>query len=321
MKFALLGVGVAVSAALVCACTVTVDSQSQVVREEKRFTVKGPADLRVATFDGSIVIQAWDKPDILVEVEKRGSSREAVDGIEIRTEQNGAVVELEVKRPRSESFTGIGFHRGVTAKLIVSVPRQTNIHARSGDGSIQIEGVNGRLEMRTGDGSIRAKDVVGELTLSTGDGSVTVDGAEGTLDLDTGDGGVSVTGKLGAVKVHTGDGAVVLRAEHGTTMTESWEITTGDGGVTMYLPREFGAELDAYTGDGGIRNDLDLGPAGTNDVALEKSDSEPEESERAARRAGRSERSDRRTLRGRIGPGGPPLRIRTGDGAIRLRVS
>jgi hypothetical protein len=321
MKLALLGVGVAVSAALTSGCTVTVDSQSQVVREEKRFTVQGPADLRVTTFDGAIVIQSWDKPDILVEVEKRGSSREALDGLEIRTEQNGAVVELEVKRPRSESFTGIGFHRAVTAKLIVSVPRQTNIHARSGDGSIQIEGVHGRLEMRTGDGSIRAKDVAGELTLSTGDGSVTVDGAEGKLDLDTGDGGVSVTGRLGRVKLHTGDGAIVMRAEPGTTMTEPWEIVTGDGSVTMYLPREFGAELDAYTGDGGIRNDLDVGPADTSDVALEKSDSDQEPSERAARRAERNDRSDRRTLRGSIGSGGPPLRIRTGDGVIRLRVS
>lgn len=321
MKYALLGVGVLVSATLSSGCTVTVDSQSQVVREEKRFTVKGEADLQVTTFDGSIVIQSWDKPDILVEVEKRGSSREAVDGIEIRTEQKGDTVELEVKRPRSESFTGIGFHRSATAKLIVSVPRRTNIRARSGDGSIAIEGVSGRLEMRTGDGSIRAKDVAGEMTLSTGDGSVTVDGAEGRLDLDTGDGGVSVTGKLGALKLHTGDGAIVYRAEHGTAMTDAWEITTGDGSVTMYLPREFGAEVDAYTGDGGIRNDLEIGTGSDSaDTALERDDGE--QPDRAARRAERNQRDEsRRTLRGRIGPGGPALRIRTGDGVIRLRVS
>jgi hypothetical protein len=311
MKYRLLGGGVLVLSALASGCTVTVDSQSQIVREEKRFTVSGETDLRLATFDGSIRIQSWDKPEILVEVEKRGSTREAIDGLQVVSEQKGNTIEFEVKRPRAETFSGMGFHRSATARLIVSVPRHTNVRARSGDGSLAIEGVSGKLEMRTGDGSIKASDVAGDLTLSTGDGSITVDGAEGRLDLNTGDGGVSVSGKLNAVKVHTGDGAVVYRAQPGTTMSDGWEITTGDGSVTLYLPREFGAELDAYTGDGGIRNDLDV----SNDVALEKSDGDNGD-EKPERRS-----SSRRTLRGKVGAGGPPLRIRTGDGAIRLRVS
>ena len=45
-------------AAVTAGCTVTVDSQSEIVRDEKRFTVKGTADLRVTTFDGSIQIRA-----------------------------------------------------------------------------------------------------------------------------------------------------------------------------------------------------------------------------------------------------------------------
>ena len=70
----------------------------------------------------------------------------------------------------------------------------SNIIARSGDGAITIERVNGRLELRTGDGSIRASDVGGELILDTGDGSVTVEGAHGRIDVDTGDGGVERDG-------------------------------------------------------------------------------------------------------------------------------
>lgn len=310
MKHNLLSGGVLLAGVLAAGCTVTVDSQSQIVREEKRFTVSGVADLRLTTFDGSIQIQSWDKPDIVVEVEKRGSTRESVDALQIVSDQNGSTIEFEVKRPRSETFTGIGLHRSASARLIVSVPRKTNVRARSGDGSISVEGLTGTLDVRTGDGSVTARDVAGDLKLSTGDGSITVDGAEGNLDLNTGDGGVNVTGKLGVVRVHTGDGSVVYRAENGSVATDGWEITTGDGSVTVYLPREFSAELDAYTGDGGIRNDLAV-DAGSE--AIERSDSEQRER--------RSRESSRRTLRGRIGAGGPPLRIRTGDGAIRLRVS
>jgi DUF4097 and DUF4098 domain-containing protein YvlB len=277
------------------ACTVTVDSHSEIVRQEKRFTVDGRADVRVTTFDGAIEIQSWDKPDVMIEIEKRGPTKAALEELEISAEQKGRVIELEVKRPREESFSGIGLHRTATARLIVNVPRDTDIRARSGDGSIRIERINGRIDLRTGDGSIRASDVSGELILDTGDGSVTVDEAQGKLTLDTADGSVNVSGKLSVLSLHTGDGSIVYRVQPGAKMVEPWEITTGDGSVSLYLPAEFDADLDAHTGDGTIRNDL----------GIENPDKE----------------SGRRTLRAKIGDGGKLLRIRTGDGTIRLKAN
>src|SRR5262249_1660673 len=150
-------------------------SQSQIAREEKRFRVSGAADVRLTTFDGSIQIQSWDKPEVLVEIEKRGPTREAIDRLEIRSEQHGPLIEIEVKRPRHESFAGFGFHRSASAGLVVTLPRRADVRAKSGDGSIRIEGVSGRIDLHTGDGGIRANDVAGELTLNTGDGSVRVE--------------------------------------------------------------------------------------------------------------------------------------------------
>jgi hypothetical protein len=105
---------------------------------------------------------------------------------------------------------------------------------------------------------------------------------------------VNVTGKLAGVRLHTGDGSIVYHVEPGTEMSDDWNITTGDGSVSLYLPANFGAELDAHTGDGSIINDLGV----------------------AAEEGGNR---DRHTVRGRLGDGGRQLRIRTGDGAIRLR--
>lgn len=290
-----------VGAVVVCgvaasACTVTVDSHSEVLRDEKVFKVTGTPSLKLTTFDGAIEIQGWEKPHVVVEIEKRGGSREALDALEVVSHQTGNVIELEVKRPRTESFRGIGLHRAAYARLIVSVPRDANINARSGDGSIRIERVSGKLELRTADGSIRASEVAGELLLDTSDGSVAVERAEGKLFVDTSDGSVDVTGRFASVKLHTGDGAVVYRAERGSAMADDWEITTGDGTVSVYLPQEFGAELDAHTGDGSIRSEVEGISARAHD-------------------------GPRRTLKGRIGNGGRLLRIRTGDGSIRLRTN
>jgi hypothetical protein len=274
---------------------VVVDSQGHITREEKRFSLTGPPDVRLTTFDGAIEIRSGEGNTVVVEIEKRGATKEALEDLKVETKQDGNRIEVDVKKPAHEvAFFGVG-RMSTTAKLIVTMPRDGNVTARSGDGSIRIEHVHGRLELRTGDGSIRAIDVAGQLTLATGDGSVTLEEVAGDVDVDTGDGSVSVAGKPSAMKLHTGDGSITVRALTGTTMKDDWSMTTGDGGVAVYLPSDFGAELDAHTGDGSIRNELQL----SNDDGDK----------------------DRRSLKGRLGAGGKLLRIRTGDGSIRLKTS
>jgi hypothetical protein len=290
---------VALTCASSAACVVSVDSQGQIVRDEKRFSTDGTPEVRLGTFDGSIEIRSSDSNQVLIEIEKRGPTREAVDALQVESNQEGSRISVEVKDPRKESLSsGFGFNMSASARLIVTVPRRSDIVAKTGDGSIRLDDVNGRLELRTGDGAIRVNGGRGELRLNTGDGSITVDGAEGRLSLETGDGGVNVEGKLTAVKMHTGDGSIVYRVDSGTAMQEDWDISTGDGSVSLYLPSNFSAEIDAHTGDGGIRNDL-----GSADLE----------------RSGDRER-DRNTLRARLGDGGHRLRIQTGDGAINLKA-
>jgi putative adhesin len=288
---------VAAGIALACPACVVVDSEAHQSREEKRFTVSGKPELHLATFDGSIEIRSGETGAVVVDIEKRGPSQKTTDELKVDTKQNGNRIDVEVRKPQHTIvFFGIG-HLWPSAKLIVTMPRDGDVVARSGDGSIRADRVNGRLELHTGDGSIHGTDVSGQLVLSSGDGSITLDSVTGDLDAQTGDGSVSASGTFTAVKLHTGDGSVTLRADSGTAMKDDWSITTGDGGVAVSLPSDFAAELDAYTGDGSIHSDLSVTIAG-----------------------GSGEES-RRTLRGRLGAGGKTLKIRTGDGSIRLKAS
>ncbi len=202
-------------------------------REEKHFTTAGKPAISLKTFDGSIEVRAWDKPDVQVTIEKHAMSKAAADTIEVRAEQNGNAITIEARVPPSRGF-GIHFGSARSAKLIVSAPASADVTAGSGDGSIELEGVNGRLQLRSGDGSIRARAVGGDVDVRTGDGSVTLSGA------------------LTSVRAHSGDGSVTVHADTGSTVQHDWEITTGDGSVTLEIPDGFGAELDAHTGDGRI---------------------------------------------------------------------
>ena|ERR1043166_7381747 len=215
-----------------CVDIVGADLGRYVERDEKRFSVAGKPEVSVETFDGSIEIRPWANGDVQVVVEKRGRDKADVASIEVHTEQNSNRIEVAVTQPATHGI-GIHFH-GRSAKLIVSVPATADVSARSGDGSIDVDGVTGRLQLRSGDGSIRAREVAGDLDVHTGDGSVTL------------------SGTLASVRARSGDGSVSIHAAQGSTASGDWDISTGDGSVTLAIPDGFGAELDAHTGDGRI---------------------------------------------------------------------
>jgi len=278
-------------------CVVSLDSQGHTAREERRFDVSGAPDVRVTTFDGAIQVRSWDRDEVLIEIEKRAPTEEALADIQVVAEQDGRIIQIEVRRPsRSDSFLGLGVHTSRSARIVATVPRRSDLVLRSGDGSIRVDRVSGRAELRTGDGSVRASELSGEIVVHSGDGSVTLQDVEGELDVETGDGGVSASGVLRVVRLRTDDGSVTVRGDEGSAMSDDWSISTGDGSVAVYLPEAFAAEIDAHTGDGRITSDLD--------VAMVVSGT-----------------MDRRTLKGRVGEGGRILRVRTGDGSIRFRVS
>jgi DUF4097 and DUF4098 domain-containing protein YvlB len=263
-------------------------------RQEQRFSTSGTPDVDVSTFDGSIEIRAWDQPDVLVAIEKHARDKADADTIEVHTAQSGNHVTVDARVPTVGRSFGISWHRSRMAKLIVSVPSASNIVAKSGDGSIDVERISGRVDLRSGDGSIQARDLTGNLRAHTGDGSIKLDGVNGALDVDTGDGSISANGRFTTLHARSGDGSVTIHAVPGGPATGDWDIVTGDGSVTLELPDGFGGELDAHTGDGAIRlQDLTVSNV-TGQTA-------------------------KNTVRGTLGPGGRAVRVRTGDGTITLR--
>jgi DUF4097 and DUF4098 domain-containing protein YvlB len=270
-----------------CDITVGLDAARFVDREKKDFQVSGTPDLVLSTFDGSIEIRAWDRPEVSVEIEKRGPNKRQTDEIEVKASQSGNRITVEVRAPE-RTGAHIGFSQSRSARLIVSVPRETNLDARTGDGSISIERVAGKVQLNTGDGSVKVTEMAGELRAHTGDGSMSLDRVDGRVDADTGDGSITLNGKLEGVRLRSGDGSLRLRANSGSRMGDDWDIRTSDGSVTLELPDQFDADLDAHTGDGGV----------TIRTMSVKGD------------------VSKNTVRGQLGNGGRSLRVNTGDGGI-----
>jgi hypothetical protein len=281
-------------------CEVNLNSEGIVSRETKTFKVTGTPEIQLETFDGSIEVHSWDRGDVEVEIEKRAMEQGLVDEMQVSAEQQGNRIVVKVSRPGRREFDGvqIGVNFSPSARLRVAVPRNSQLTAVSGDGSLTIEDINGKINLKTNDGSIRASRVAGEIFVRSGDGSIRVDRAEGKLDLETEDGSITVEAKPSSLRLRTTDGSIRMEIEADSAMSEDWDVQTADGSVTLSLPTSFNGELDAETRDGAVR---------ANHLGVKNETREGED---------REER--RRTLKATLGSGGRTLRVRTGDGTIRI---
>ena len=274
------------------ACTIDVRGDYAVVREEKRFTVSGEPDLHLRTFDGSIQLKSWDRNEVLVEIEKHGPDSDAARALVVNASQEGNRVTIDVPNPRGDRD---GFHIGQSpsVSLIVTAPRRMKLDAHTGDGSVSADNVAGTLAIDTGDGSIRIRRVEGALKAHTGDGSIDIDDAVGRIEAQSGDGSINIGGRFELVDVRSGDGSVHVDAEEGSALKSDWSVSTGDGSISVELPGNIDAELDAHSNDGRVRANGFSGVSNRNE-------------------------DDHGAARGTLGKGGRTLRVRSGDGSISI---
>src|SRR5215467_7232533 len=283
----------AVLGTLPAGCVISGAEGRYVEREEKRFTVDGKPDVKLSIRDGAIEIRSWDRPEVLVVIEKHAFSKQAAAALRVDSGQSGSHVSVEVKMAR-ETFSGLFWGNAGSAKLIVSVPAASDIQATTGDGAIDLDGIGGTISLQSGDGSISVRNASGALAARSGDGSIRLDAIKGVVDANTGDGSIVVDGALTGVRARSGDGSIAVHAQAGSTTGTDWDISSGDGSVTVEIPESFGAELEARTGDGRVHLD---------GVTLSNVAGEIEPNH----------------ANGRLGAGGHVMRVRTGDGSIVVK--
>ena len=266
------------------------------VRDQRHIALTGKPNVTIRTFEGSVQVRTWDRDEILVDMEKQASTIEDAREIEVETSEAGGDVRIEAKNPRRDhNFRIFGSWRSPRVHLVITVPRQAAVDARTGDGPIDVRNVKGRIELRSGDGPIKLNEVGGDIKVSTGDGPVTARDIQGTVVVTTGDGSVEMSGRFDGLRAHTGDGSMKIDALPGSVMKQEWLISSGDGGVMLRLPDEFDADITARTGDG------EISVTGIDVLTPQRNGDE-----------------GRHNVRGRLGKGGEMLTVRTGDGSINL---
>jgi DUF4097 and DUF4098 domain-containing protein YvlB len=201
-------------------------------RDSKTFAVNGRPRVTVETFDGSINVRAWDKPEVSYAATKRAFDQENMQGIRVSADQRGDEVVIRIEFDKATA-NRLGNVRA-EAPVDLFVPRTASLRVSSGDGRLSIEGVSGDVNAKTGDGSVDVRDTKGNLIVETGDGRIRISNFEGAAQASTGDGGIVLDGRFTRLSASTGDGGITLALPEGlnATVETNAESVYNDGVAT-----------------------------------------------------------------------------------------
>jgi DUF4097 and DUF4098 domain-containing protein YvlB len=143
---------------------------------------------------------------------KRTVEENTMKGIFLRAEQKGSDVSISASLDDAYVQRVAGVKSiNAYASIEIYVPRNASIHASTGEGGMEVEGISGEIDLRNGSGSIVATNCKGSLTVNAGSGRVQVSGFDGELDARTGKAGrVYLGGHFTKLSAQTNNEPIVL---------------------------------------------------------------------------------------------------------------
>lgn len=259
-------------------------------REESiRVPAPSGAEIRIHNANGKTRVLGEDRDDIEIRVHKSVSAdcpevaERLLDSIHVQKGKSGDILEIEIQIPRRCS-------RRAVAHIEVLVPRATKVASSSTNGKICIEGLERSIRARSSNGSIAIREVNGDIDVTTANAKVACRGTRGQLHARSSNGKIEVGGHTGSIDAATSNG--VIKATVDILGEEGVQLATSNGRIVLELPEDSDADVDMQVENGHIRNDLEFAESSTEGEGR---------------------------VRGRIGKGGIPIRLRTSNGTISLR--
>lgn len=241
------------------------------------------ADGRVAlrSVCGTVRIQSWDREEVLLEAVRLGESQQQLEDARIEVDSDPNSFEVRVEYP-FDSFSCYGADRWGGHRNIAASVEFTLTVPRSAEID-KVSTVNCPVEL---------SDLQGRVKVSTVNGDIAAFDLTGRVKLS------SVNGKLQAQRL---GGPLDLSTVNGrlefevSDMRENRRVSMSsvNGSVELRLPGDVSAQLRASTLHGKIRNDFG--------IPVDK------------------KRYSGSRLEGRLGVGGPSIKLSNVNGDIRIR--
>ena len=200
---------------------------------KKQLSCDGKPELEVKNSNGRIEVFSWDKNEvkIIAHIRVEGSesaAKKMLDRIEIEIEQDDNNIYVETLVPKGMHGNG-GFFSWLfgdsrfsySVDYEISVPLESDLNLHTTNGRISVEKVSGKIKMNSTNGKINARDISGLVQCKTTN-----------------------------CRIHAEINKI--------TSDEEMTFKTTNGSIKLYLPRDFGGDVDLETTNGHIDSDFPL---------------------------------------------------------------
>ena len=294
----------ALSAALALTASLAAHAQSQ--EYLKSYSVSAHPSVQVRATFGFVHVTTSNSTEVRFDV--KYDKADWAEKLEIDSSQEGKTIALKALVDE-HSWWGWGHFGRRRLDIEVQMPQNADLKIETSNGAVDVSSVDGDVSIHTSNGRVNAEHLSGTIDIGSSNGGITLNALRGTVkaytsngaikatDLEgkcwmaTSNGAVNVDGRFESLDVATGNGSVVARAEPGSKISSGWNIRTSNAGVTLSVPRDLAATLDASTSNGGISMDLPLTVQGV---------------------------ISNTRIRGALNGGGPEVSIRTSNASIRV---
>lgn len=265
---------------------------SESARAEESLTLVPPEGRHMSIHNANgktqVIGTEGDSIEILIEKHARAESTQAaeelLDEILVTAEEQNGGLEIEVEAPSR-------WKRHGSANLVVHVPRDVEVAVTAANGRVCMEGLRSAVHARSSNGPVTISDVVGDIEVFTSNAKVSCSCTCGRLKARSSNSKIQLDDHSGSVDASTSNG--VIHAVLNKLGREGIVLATSNGRIMLELPEGADGDVDVRVDNGMIRSSLEM---------EESSDDE---------RTGR--------LKGRLGKGGVPIKLRTSNGTVSLR--
>jgi len=264
-------------------------SEKAEVTETLHFDTPSDRTLRIDNANGRTRVVGEERDDVEVEVHKvaraesEDGAKRLLQDIQLQSTGQPSSLELEVVTPGR-------WNRRGRVDLEVRVPRQLAIEVSASNGRVGIYGIRAAVRVRSSNGKVRLEDLIGSADVTATNAVVFCRCLRGRLTARSSNGNIKLEEHRGSVDASTSNGLISVDVEE--LASEGVQLATSNGRIVLDLPEEVDGDVDLRVDNGVIRN---------------------------ARTLCRCTRDTTGRVRGTLGAGGTPIRLRTSNGSISLR--
>ena len=228
-------------------------------RIERGLAASADATIRVYNLSGSTAITGWDRDSVAIVAELApGAGRLYMGGHD--------AIKLGVEPPTAAGTPGV-------ARLEIRVPRGSVLWVKAADASIEVDGVEGGLDLYSVSGSVRVRGAPATVRAESMEGPISIEARTPWLRAKTASGSIDLAGEVSDLAATSVSGTIrVAAARQARARIESvtgeivvtgrptrggaWEIETHSGPVSLALAADTDAEIDVHTFGGEVRAEL-----------------------------------------------------------------